>query len=140
MGLEQARLLELPRVTDPGASLTFIEAARHIPFDIQRVYYLYGIAPGQQRGGHAHKLHQELIIAIAGSFEIVLDDSRKQRRYTLDRPDRGVLFPTMVWHELENFSPNAICLVLASLRYDDEDYFRDYAEFCRATAGVSSAP
>ncbi len=135
MGLDKVRYVDLPKMADPGATLTFIEGGRHIPFDIRRVYYLYNIRPGEKRGGHAHKLHEELILPLAGSFDIILDDGYRNARYRMDQPSRGIIFPTMVWHELENFSEGAVCLVLASLFYDEEDYYRDYATFRAAVRG-----
>lgn len=135
MGLDKVRFVDLATATGAGACLTFIEGGRHLPFDIRRVYYLYDIEPGVQRGGHAHKQHEELIIAAAGSFDIILDDGYRTQRFPLDRPNRGIFFPTMVWHELENFAPGSVCLVLASLYYDQEDYFRDYDEFVAAVRG-----
>ena len=135
MGLDLVRYVDLPKMADPGATLTFIEGGRHIPFKIRRVYYLYNIRPGEKRGGHAHKLHQELILPLAGSFDIILDDGYRSGRFHMDQPSRGILFPTMVWHELENFSEGAVCLVHASLLYDAADYYRQYDTFKAASHG-----
>jgi len=135
MGLDKVRLVDLATATDATASLTFIEGGRHLPFEIRRVYYLYDIEAGAERGGHAHKQHEELIIAAAGRFDIVLNDGYRSERFCLERPNQGVFFPTMVWHELQNFTPGSVCLVLASLYYDQEDYFRDYDEFVAAVGG-----
>ncbi len=132
MGLSKVRLVELPKVTDAGASLTFVEGSRHLPFTIRRVYYLYDIQDGVHRGGHAHKDHEELILAVHGSFDVRLDDGKGSITHHLDQPNVGIFFPTFVWHELTNFSPGTVCLVLASHCYDHEDYFREYSEFLAA--------
>lgn len=132
MGLDQVRIIELPTVTDPRGSLSFAEGLRHVPFEIRRVFYLYGLAPGTTRGGHAHKWHDEVIIPLAGSFGIRLDDGVQTRRYTLDRPSAGLFLPRLVWQDLENFSPGAVCLVLASDVYSEADYYRKHADFLAA--------
>lgn len=118
--------LDLPRVADPRGNLTFVEGGGHVPFDIRRVYYLYDVPGGAERGGHAHRDLQQLIIALAGSFEVVLDDAIERRSVFLNSPAQGLLMPRMVWRELQNFSSGAVCLVLASHPYDEEDYYRDY--------------
>lgn len=126
------RTIALPRIHDPRGNLTFIEGNQHIPFEIQRVYYLYDVPGGETRGGHAHKDLQQLIIAASGSFDVVIDDGHERRRHTLNRPNTGLYVPRLVWRELENFSSGSVCLVMASLRYDEADYYRDYQEFQRA--------
>ncbi|HEY1952403.1 MAG TPA: FdtA/QdtA family cupin domain-containing protein [Gemmatimonadaceae bacterium] len=130
--LDQAHVISLPRKSDARGSLSFVEAQRHIPFQIKRVYYLYGVPAGESRGGHAHRELDQLMIAAAGSFDVVLGDGRNQRRFSLDSPDRGLVVPRMAWREMENFSAGAVCLVLASEYYDEGDYYRDYEEFLRA--------
>ncbi len=135
MGLEQVRIIELPTRSDPRGSLTFAEGDRHLPFPIKRVFYLYGIPPNAHRGGHAHKWHDEVIIAAAGSLEIIVDDGAGKATYRLDAPHRGLLLPRMVWQDLREFSPGAVCLVLASDVYSEADYYRKYDDFlaaCRA--------
>jgi dTDP-4-dehydrorhamnose 3,5-epimerase-like enzyme len=132
MGLDQVRIIELPTITDPRGSLSFAEGLRHVPFEIRRVFYLYGLAPGTTRGGHAHKWHDEVIVPLAGRFDIRLDDGFQTRRYTLDRPSAGLFLPRLVWQDLENFSPGAVCLVLASDVYSEADYYRRHAEFLAA--------
>lgn len=136
-GIEACRLVELPRIHDPRGNLTFIEGERHVPFEIARVYYLYDVPGGESRGGHAHRQLEQLIIAMSGSFDVVLDDGRRKARFTLNRSYVGLYVPTMVWRELVNFSSGAVCTVLASHRYDEADYFRDYAQFVQA-AGAST--
>ena len=129
MTIEQCKILDLPKIADPRGSLTFIEAGVHIPFDIQRVYYLYDVPGGSTRGGHAHKELKQFIVAIAGSFDVVLDDGTEKRRIHLNRSYNGLYVCPMIWRELDNFSSGAVCMVLASLKYTEEDYLRNYAEF-----------
>lgn len=126
------RLIDLPKIPDHRGNLTFIEGQNHIPFDIARVYYLYDVPGGETRGGHAHKGLQQLIIAISGSFEVILDDGSKRQQYTLNRAYCGLYVSSMIWRELVNFSSGAVCMVLASLPYDENDYYRDYDKFIEA--------
>ncbi|MES2247556.1 MAG: FdtA/QdtA family cupin domain-containing protein [Pseudomonadota bacterium] len=122
-------ILDLERLTDPRGNLTFVEGGRHIPFDVQRVYYLYDVPAGEARGGHAHHQLQQLIIAVAGSFDVVLDNGYERRIVTCNRPFQGIFMKSLVWRELNNFSSGAVCLVLASMRYEESDYIRNYEEF-----------
>ncbi len=126
------RLVELPKIQDPRGNLTFIEGRNHIPFDIQRVYYLYDVPGGSERGGHAHKELHQLIIAMSGSFDVLLDDGKEKKRVHLSRSYYGLYVCPMIWRELDNFSSGSVCMVLASNKYDEEDYYRDYAVFMRA--------
>ena len=130
--IENCKLIDLPKIADPRGNLTFIETGTHIPFDIQRVYYLYDVPGGAERGGHAHKALDQLIIAMSGSFDVVLDDGYKKKRYHLNRSYFGLYVCPMIWRELDNFSSGSVCLVLASNRYDEADYFRNYDEFLAA--------
>lgn len=130
------RIIELPRINDPRGNLTFIEGGRHVPFEISRVYYLYDVPGGAERAGHAHRELQQLIIAMSGSFDVVLDDGSDRRRYHLNRSYYGLYVPPMLWRELDNFSSGSVCLVLASAPYDEADYFRDYEVFRRAALGA----
>ena len=132
MTIDKCRLIELPRIQDPRGSLTFIEGGNHVLFDIQRVYYLYDVPGGAERGGHAHKELQQLIIAMSGSFDVVLDDGKCKKRVHLNRSYNGLYVCPMIWRELDNFSSGSVCMVLASNRYDEDDYYRDYSEFMRA--------
>ena len=132
MSIDQCRLIQLPKISDPRGNLTFIEGGRHVPFDIARVYYLYDVPGGAARGGHAHKQLQQLIIAMSGSFDVVLDDGRAKKTFSLNRSYVGLYVPTMIWRELENFSSGAVCAVMASNHYDEADYYRDYDEFLAA--------
>jgi dTDP-4-dehydrorhamnose 3,5-epimerase-like enzyme len=130
--MDQIRLLALPKIEDHRGNLTFIEQTRHIPFEIQRVYYLYDVPAGAERGGHAHRNLQQLIIAVFGSFDVVLDDGVEKKRIHLNRSCQGLYLPKMIWRKLDNFSLGAVCMVLASNFYDENDYYRDYKEFLRA--------
>jgi hypothetical protein len=130
--LDEANVVMLPRINDPRGNLTFIEAQRHVSFEIKRVYYLYDVPGGESRGGHAHRQLEQLIIAASGSFDVVLDNGRETKKFHLDRSYSGLFVPTMVWRTLENFSSGSVCLVLASSYYDESDYFRDYKAFQRA--------
>jgi oxalate decarboxylase/phosphoglucose isomerase-like protein (cupin superfamily) len=114
---------------DFRGNLTFIEGNQHIPFEIKRVYYLYDVPGGETRGGHAHKNLHQLIIAANGSFDVILDNSCKTKRFHLNRSYYGLYIPPMMWRELDNFSSGSLCLVLASQHYADDDYIRDYNEF-----------
>lgn len=129
MSLSECRVVELPKISDPRGNLTFVEGGRHIPFDIARVYYLYDVPGGAERGGHAHRALQQLIIAMSGSFDVILDDGRAKRRYHLNRSYFGLYVCPMIWRELDNFSSGSVCMVLASNLYDEADYYRDYQDF-----------
>jgi hypothetical protein len=129
MKLKEVRKIQLPKIEDHRGNLTFIEGDNHIPFSIARVYYLYDVPGGVERGGHAHKQLEQLIIAASGSFDVELDDGFGKKKFTLNRSYYGLYLPTMVWRELTNFSSGAICLVLASRPYEESDYYRDYNEF-----------
>ncbi len=133
MTLATCKLVDLPTISDPRGNLTFIEGGgRHIPFDIKRVYYLYDVPGGSERGGHAHKALSQLIIAMSGSFDVVLDDGYDKRRFHLNRSYTGLFVCPMIWRELDNFSSGSVCMVLASNLYDEDDYYRDYGDFKRA--------
>jgi hypothetical protein len=129
MGVDQCQVIELPRVADPRGNLTFVEGSVHIPFEIERVYYLYDVPGGESRGGHAHRQLQQLIIAMSGSFVVLLDDGRDRRNVHLNRSYYGLYVPNMIWRELVDFSSGSVCTVLASRRYEAEDYYYDYDEF-----------
>ena len=135
MTVDKCQIVELPRIQDPRGNLTFIEANSHIPFYIKRVYYLYDVPGGAERGGHAHKGLQQLIIAMSGSFDVILDDGKAKKRIHLNRSYSGLYVCPMIWRELDNFSSGSVCMVLASSRYDEDDYYRDYAEFMRSRWG-----
>jgi len=127
--LDECRIIELPVINDVRGNLSYIEQNRHIPFEIRRVYYLYDVPGGATRGGHAHKALHQLIIAMSGSFDVVLDDGDRKRRFHLNRSYYGLYVCPMVWRELDNFSSGSVSLVLASDYFDESDYFRDYDRF-----------
>ncbi|MBB5515635.1 dTDP-4-dehydrorhamnose 3,5-epimerase-like enzyme [Rubricella aquisinus] len=132
--LDACHLIDLPRVSDARGALSFVEGQRHVPFDIARVYYLYDLGPAVTRGAHGHKALEQLIIAVAGRFEITLSDGQQSRRFELSRPDQGLYVGPMIWRDLGGFSEGAVCLVLASLPYDEADYFRDHAAYLEAVS------
>jgi len=129
--ITECRILELPKIGEPRGNLTFIEGGRHIPFEIKRVYYLYDVPGGAERGGHAHKGLHQLIVAMSGSFDIILDNGSEKKRFHLNRSYYGLYVCPMIWREMDNFSSGAVCLVLASNLYDEDDYYRNYDEFVR---------
>ena len=129
MTVEDCKQIQLPKIYDSRGCLTFIEGSHHVPFDIRRVYYLYDVPGAGERGGHAHKNLQQLLIALSGSFDVHLDDGVSRKSVGLNRPWTGLLIPRMIWREINNFSGGSVCLVLASLNYDESDYYRDYGAF-----------
>ncbi len=131
MSLAECKIIDLPKISDPRGNLTFVEGTQHIPFAIERVYYLYDVPGGAERGGHAHKELEQLIIAMSGSFDVIIDDGKEKRRIHLNRSYNGLYICPMIWRELDNFSSGSVCMVLASNRYSEDDYYRDYAEFLR---------
>lgn len=129
MSIHHCTLVDLPRINDPRGNLTFVEGRNHIPFDIRRVYYLYDVPGGSERGGHAHRALNQLIIAMSGSFDIHLDDGVSKKSVHLNRSYYGLRVCPMIWREIDNFSSGAVCMVLASDYYDEQDYYRDYNQF-----------
>jgi hypothetical protein len=127
--INNCQIIELPKIKDPRGNLTFIESGKHIPFDIQRVYYLYDVPGGAERGGHAHRELHQLIIAMSGSFDILLDDGYEKKQFNLNRSYYGLYVCPMIWRSIDNFSSGSVCMVLASNLYDEADYYRDYEEF-----------
>jgi hypothetical protein len=130
--LGNCQLLDLPKISDPRGNLTFIEGAKHVAFSIRRVYYLYDVPGGAERGGHAHKEMHQLIIAMSGSFDVILDDGSEKKRFHLNRSYYGLYVCPMIWRELDNFSSGSVCLVLASNLYDESDYYRNYDIYLEA--------
>jgi len=133
MSIDNCHLINLPKITDPRGNLSFIEGGQHIPFDIKRVYYLYDVPGGSDRGSHAHKNLHQFIVAMSGSFDVVLDDGKDKKRFQLNRSYRGLYVCPMMWRDLDNFSSGAVCMVLASTHYDEKDYIRDYSQFLSLT-------
>lgn len=126
------RIIELPRFLDRRGNLTFIEGQRHTPFAIARAYWLYDVPGGQIRGGHAYRELEEFVISLSGSFDVVVDEGAGPLHVVLNRSYLGLYIPRLAWRHIENFSTNAVCLILASRHYDPADYIRDYSEFLRA--------
>ena len=123
------KIIELPRITDPRGNLTVAEANKNIPFDIKRVYWVYDVPGGECRGGHAHKQIKEILIAVSGSFHITLDNGKEKQIFLLNHPYQGLLIDTKTWRTLDDFSSGAVCVVLASDFYDENDYIYDYNDF-----------
>lgn len=122
-------LIDLPKILDDRGNLTFIESLNHINFDIKRVYWIYDVPGGEERGGHAFKNSSELVIAISGSFDIFLDSGTEKNKFTLNRSYKGVYVPKLTWRSIDNFSTNALCLILSSSMFNELDYIRDINEF-----------
>jgi dTDP-4-dehydrorhamnose 3,5-epimerase-like enzyme len=137
MSLSDCKIMDLPKISDPRGNLTFVESGRNLPFDIKRVYYLYDVPGGAVRAGHGHRALHQLIIAIAGSFDVVLDDGFDTKQFHLARSYYGLYVPPMTWREINNFSSGSVCVVLASEYYDESDYFRHYDDFLAAIKGQS---
>lgn len=133
MGVEECKLIELPKIKDPRGNLTFLEGERHVPFEIKRVFYLYDVPTGEDRGAHAHKELHQFLICLAGSFDVSLDDGKEKRIVHLNRPWKGLHIPPMIWASEINFDPGSVCLVLSSDYYSEADYYREYEEFLAAS-------
>jgi surface antigen len=132
MSLQNCKIIDLTRINDPRGNLTFIESQRHVPFEIKRVYYLYDVPGGAARAGHGHRRLEQLIIAMSGSFDVMLDDGTTRQRHHLNRSYYGLYTAPMTWREIDNFSSGSVCMVLASDYYDESDYFRQYEDFIKA--------
>lgn len=130
--IEDCHIIQLPKITNAKGNLTFLEGGQHIPFNIRRVYWLYDVPGDGRREGHAYKQLQEFVIALSGSFEVVLDDGSERRAFLLNRSYFGLYVPSLIWRHTENFSTNSVCLILASLPYSEQDYIRDYDEYLRS--------
>ena len=124
-----AQIINLPKFEDPRGNLSFIEEFKHIPFKIERTYWIYDVPGGQVRGGHAFKEQQELIVALSGSFDVVVDNGNEKKTFSLNRSYYGLYLPAGLWRQMENFSTNSLALVLSSTSFDENDYIRDYNEF-----------
>jgi WxcM-like, C-terminal len=136
--VEDCKLVNLDKIESHKGSLSPLYGGVHVPFDINRVYYLYDLPGGAERGGHAHRTLQQLIVAASGSFAVTLDDGQNRRTVSLDRSYYGLYLPNMIWRELTGFCTGAICLVFASLPYDESDYIRDYQEFLAAVGSPAN--
>lgn len=133
--MEQPKIIQLSKIADPRGNLSVIEELKDIPFKIERTYWIYDVPGGESRGGHAYKENQEFIVALSGSFDVVLDDGKEKKNFSLNRSYNGLYVPKGLWRVMENFSTNSLALVLSSTKYDADDYIRDYQEFLKY-AGV----
>ena len=127
--MEDVQLIKLPKITDFRGNLSFFEDNSQIPFEINRVYWIYDVPGGEMRGGHAYCQNEEFIIALSGSFDVVISDGKQSKVYHLNRSYKGIYIPKMCWRELENFSTNSVAFIAASTLYDETDYIRDYDEY-----------
>ncbi len=125
------KIIELPKITDPRGNLTVAEANKNVPFDIKRTYWVYDVPGGECRGGHAHKQCLEFIVAVSGSFHVTLDNGKEKTTYLLNHPWQGLLVDTGVWRTLDDFSSGAVCMVLASEKFEEEDYIREYDDYLK---------
>lgn len=125
----EPHIIQLPKLLDPRGNLSFIEENHHIPFKIERTYWIYDVPGGETRGGHAYKTLQEMVVALSGSFDVVLHDGRAEKRFHLNRSYYGLYVPSMYWRSMENFSTNSVALVLANEVYDEKQYIRDFEAF-----------
>jgi dTDP-4-dehydrorhamnose 3,5-epimerase-like enzyme len=129
--MKQAKIIQLPKFEDPRGNLSFIEEWQHIPFQIERTFWIYDVPGGQTRGGHAFKEQQEFIIALSGSFDIIIDNGFEKKTFMLNRSYYGLYVPGGLWRQMQNFSTNSLALVLCSTKYNPEDYIYDYSEFLK---------
>jgi dTDP-4-dehydrorhamnose 3,5-epimerase-like enzyme len=129
MGINDCKLIELPKISDARGNLSFAEENKHIPFDIKRIFYIYDVPLDVSRGGHAHKTLHQFLICFSGSFDVSLNDGVEEKNIHLNKPWHGLYIPPMVWAIEKNFEAGTVCLVLASDFYDEEDYFRNYTDF-----------
>ena len=134
MTFDSAKIIDLPRFLDARGNLSFAEQLNQVPFELQRVYWLYDVPGGESRGGHAYKTNQEFIIALSGSFDVVIDNGRQKKNFTLNRSYYGLYIPQGLWREMHNLSTNSFALVLSSTQYDPDDYVRNYEEFLKFKA------
>ncbi len=122
----EPKIIQLPKIVDPRGNLTFIEGKTHIPFNIKRIFWIYDVPGGVERGGHAYRESEEFIVAISGSFDLVLNDGKKEIKYSLNRSYYGLYIPQMMWRHIENFSTNSLALILSSTYFSEQDYIRDF--------------
>ena len=127
--IEKVKIIDLPKILDPRGNLSFLESNNHVPFDIKRTYWIYDVPGGEIRGSHAFKKSHEFIIALSGSFDVVLNDGKKEVKHSLNRSYYGLYVPNMLWRRVENFSTNALALIVSSIPYDQNDYIRHFDEY-----------
>ena len=137
MDLHEISIIDFPKILDDRGNLSFFETAKHIPIEIKRVYWIYDVPGGDTRGGHAYKELKEVIIALSGSFDVVLNDGRKEQKFSLNRSYYGLYIPNGIWRHIENFSTNALALIIADKDYDEADYIRNFEDF-KPTKNYSS--
>lgn len=130
--MNEVRLVELPKFLDERGNLSFLENEKQIPFSIARTYWIYDVPGGEHRGGHAYRKQQEFIIALSGSFDVVLHDGKEEKRFSLNRSYCGLYLPNMIWRQIENFSTNSLALIVSDQAYDRDDYIYDFTEFSLA--------
>lgn len=135
MSLENCKIVQLPKITEQRGNLTFIESARHLPFEIKRIFYVYDVPTGTDRGAHAHKSLHEFVVCLSGSFDVTLDNGFDKKTVHLNRPWLGLHIPPLIWAAEVNFDPGSLLLVLASDYYNKEDYIRDYSDFLQRVGG-----
>ena len=131
MKIESAQIIELPKILDKRGNLSIIEEFKNIPFKIERTYWIYDVPGGESRGGHAYRENEEFIVALSGSFDVVLDDGNNKKIFSLNRSYYGLYVPKGLWREMNNFSTNSLALILSSTVYEEKDYIRDYNEFLK---------
>ena len=127
--IHNCNVIELPKIHNPAGNITILQNGEHLPFDIKRIYYLYDVPGGSERGGHAHKNLHQLIVAASGCFDVIIDDGKNKKIIELNRPNFGLMVIPGIWREIVNFSSGAICLVMASEKYSEDDYIRVYEDF-----------
>jgi uncharacterized cupin superfamily protein len=131
MTINDCKILELPKFTDPRGNLSYVEQLKHIPFEIKRTYWIYDVPGGESRGGHAFKANHEVIVALSGAFDIIVDDGVKKKKFTLNRSYNALYVPAGLWRFMENFSTNSVALEFGSVSYDQSDYVHDYERFLK---------
>lgn len=131
MSIKDVKIIELPKFTDPRGNLSFVEQLNHIPFEIKRTYWIYDVPGGESRGGHAFKQNEEFIVALSGAFDVIVDDGKVKKTFTLNRSYYGLYIPAGLWREMDNFSTNSLALEFGSIHYDRSDYIEDYEQYLK---------
>ena len=131
MSIDDVKIVELPKFTDPRGNLSFVEQLNHIPFEIKRTYWIYDVPGGENRGGHAFRKNEEFIVALSGAFDVIVDDGEHKKKFTLNRSYYGLYVPAGLWREMENFSTNSLALEFGSIHYDEKDYIRNYDDYLK---------
>lgn len=129
--IDSCKIVNLPRFLDSRGNLSLVEQLNHIPFEIKRTYWVYDVPGGENRGGHAFRKNDEFIVALSGAFDVIVDDGKKKKQFTLNRSYYGLYVPAGLWREMENFSTNSVALEFGSIHYDEQDYIRDYSEYLK---------